>query len=120
MTAFATPADMIARYDVNTLGDICSDDGIPVTTAKLITNTKLTTALNTATGRIKAATLRAARYTVDDLDDLTGESKAYLSDLTCRIAFWYLWQRKPYADDQQRSEIKAQADEALGVLRSGG
>lgn len=119
MTAFATAADMLNRYDVSTLGDICSDDGEPVSLAKLPTNPKLLTAINTATGRIKAAALRAARYSVEDLEDLTGESRDYLADLTCRIAFWYLWQRKPYADDQQRHEIKAQADEALELIRSG-
>lgn len=119
MTAFATPADMIARYDVHTLGDICTDDEDPVTPEKLKTNVKMLTALNSATGRIKAAALRAARYTVADLEGLTGESKEYLKTLTCRVAFWELWQRKPYADDQQRKDVKTLCDEAIEQIRSG-
>lgn len=119
MTAFATAADMMNRYDVTTLGDICGDAGVRITPAQLPTNTKLLTALNSATGKIKANALRAGRYTVADLEGLTGESKAYLADLTCRVAFWYLWQRKPYTDDQQRHQLKADADDAIEEIRTG-
>jgi len=119
MAAFATPADMMNRYDVRTLGDICGDEDVPISRDKLPTNPKLTTALASASGRILAAALRAGRYTETDLQNLTGESKAYLADLTCRYAFWLLWQRKPYADEQQRKEIKEAANEALEEIRNG-
>lgn len=119
MAAFATPTDFLNRYDVRTVGDICSDDGTRVTESALATNDKLTTALNTATGQILAAVLQGERYTAADLAAMTGESAAYLTDLTCRIAFWLLWQRKPYTDDQQRMEAKERADQALELLRTG-
>lgn len=119
MTAFATAADMVNHYDVNTLGDLCSDDGTPVAEGGLAANAKMVAALNSATGRIQAAALRAGRYTVQDLEGLTGESAAYLATLTCRLAFWHLWQRKPYTEDQQRQEAKANADEALEAIRTG-
>jgi phage gp36-like protein len=119
MTAFATAADMIARYDARTLGDLVTDDGNQVAENALAANPKMTAALATATGQIKAAVLRAERYTTAELEALTGESQQYLKDLTCQIAFWCLWRRRPYIDDQQRNEVKASADEALELLRTG-
>lgn len=119
MTAFATAADMVARYDVRTLGDLCGDDGHRIPEEDLAINVPMTKALQTATGKIKAAVLRAERYTTAELDALTGESKQYLIELTCQIAFWCLWKRKPYKDDQQRKEIKQDADDALELLRKG-
>lgn len=119
MTAFATPADMLVRYDVRTLGDLCSDGRGRIQEAELASNSILTALLNEATGQVKAAVLRGDRYKVEDLDALTGESKAYLSGLTCRIAFWLLWQRKPYTDEQQRLEAKKGSDESLELLQNG-
>jgi phage gp36-like protein len=119
MTAFSTSDDMVARFDARTLGDICADNDVQVTQAGLVTNTKMLAALNTATGRLLATALRAKRYSRVDLNSLTGESLDYLKDLTCRIAFWILWQRKPYSEDQQRKEAKQAYDDALEELGSG-
>lgn len=119
MTAFATPADMLIRYDARTLGDLCSDSGVRLQESELTANAKLIALLSSATGQIKSAVLRGERYKVEDLEALTGESLAYLVDLTCRIAFWLLWQRKPYADDQQRLEAKKAYDESLELLQNG-
>lgn len=119
MTSFATPSDMIARYDVRTLGDLSSDTGERTTEAHLATNTKLLTCLASASGRVIASTLRAKKYTIDDLNALTGESLSYLVDITCRVAFWLLWQRKPYVDNQQRMEAKKEYEETLQMLQTG-
>jgi hypothetical protein len=119
MAAFATTADMLLRYDARTLGDLCSDVGTRIPEALLVSDPKLVALLDTATGQIKAAVLRGDRYKTVDLESLTGESREYLVDMTCRIAFWLLWQRKPYSDDQNRMEAKKGADEALELLRTG-
>jgi len=68
-----------------------------------------------------AATLRANMYTREDLEELTGESQAYLADLTCRVAFWKLWARKPWSDEYERvrDEAKRSHDEALELIRTG-
>lgn len=110
---------MCARFDARTLGDVCADNGVQVTEAGLKTNKKMLAALNSATGRIVATVLRAKRYTREDLNGLTGESLDYLKDLTCRIAFWKLWQRKPYSEEQQRPDAKQDHDSALEELGSG-
>jgi len=120
MAAFADSDDMIARFDARTLGDICAnDDDVQVTPAGLAANKKMLAALNTATGKIISVCLRAKRYSRADLDALTGESLEFLIDITCRIAFWHLWKRKPYADDPVRKMAKEEYDEILADLSSG-
>lgn len=120
MAAFADSDDMIRRYDERTLGDICSDvEGQRITPAGLANNANMLAALGTASGRLLATALRAKRYSRADLDALTGESLEYLKDLTCRIAFWFLWQRKPYGEDQQRQEVRKAYEEALEEIGSG-
>lgn len=125
MTAFATAADMITRYDVRLLGDLCADDGSRVTEAALKSTTSpnpiMAAALDSASGKVKAAVLRAGRYTVMQLEALTGESQAYLVDLTCQIAFWMLWRRRPYSEayDSQLKNAKEAYDESLESLRTG-
>jgi phage gp36-like protein len=119
MASYADSDDMVARYDENTLKQLVRDDG--VSEVMLSTNVKMTTALSTATGKVRASLLRGKRYTTDDLDGLTGESLEFLKDIVCRIAFWVLWQRKPYtsAQDTMRQEAKEQADEFLNLLKTG-
>ncbi len=121
MTAFADGDDMIARYDARTLGDLCSDDGTRVAPASIPANTKVTTALSGATGEILAAVRRAGRYSVADLEGLTGESLAYLKDITCAFAWWRLWRRRAYTktDEGMRKSAYEDYREKLEQLRGG-
>lgn len=119
MASFASSSDMVLRYDVRTLGDLCSDDGTPVAEAALASNTKMTTALADATGQILAACLRGGRYSQADLAALTGESASYLKRLCCVVAFWNLWDRKPYSSDETRKAAREEAMEMLEMLRKG-
>lgn len=120
MAAFADSSDMVVRYDTRTLGDLCSDDGNRVAKDDLATSDIMTTALSSATGEIKAATLRAERYTVAQLEALTGESQEYLKTLTCAVAFWRLWSRKPY-NEKNSGQVQARTEfkEAMERIRSG-
>jgi len=119
MAAFATSADMLARYDARSLGDLCSDNGEPVTAAQLAANSKMTTALADATGQMLAACLRGGRYTAADLAGLTDESLSYRNRICCVLAFWNLWDRKPYTSDEARKAAKEEAKEMLEMLRTG-
>ena len=121
MAAFATATDMIARYDSRTLGDLVADDGARVPEGALASDSKMTAALNSATGELKAALLQGERYTVTELESLTAESQAFLVDLTCRVAFWRLWSRKPYSQsfDGVRQVAKSEYTDALEMLRTG-
>lgn len=120
MAAFAASTDMVNRYDVRTLGQLCGD-GATIGEGALASDDKMTAALESATGQIIAAVLVGERYSRADLDGLSDESADYLVDLTCRVAFWKLWDRKPYTgrEDPNRTAAKKEALEALDMLRKG-
>jgi len=117
---YATPDDMIARFDVRTLGDHAADGDTRVSAADLVTNAKMIAMLADASGQVNAACLQGERYSVEDLGGLTGDSAAFLVRLTCDIAFGHLWRRRPYTDDNEaRAEAIRQADDHLTRLRDG-
>lgn len=121
--AYATPAQMIQRYDVRTLGDLVGDNGIRVDRAALATDANLQAALDDASGEIEAALLQGKRYTTAQLTALTGNSAKYLVRLTCTIAFGLLFGRRPWSDDDEegsgRRGAEKQARAALEMLRKG-
>ena len=117
--SFASPAQMLERYDARTLGDIVSDTGVRVTSANLLTDANLQAALDDASGEIESALYQARRYSASDLAALTGNSLKLLVRLTCQIAFGHLWERRPWSDDEQRERAIERADKALERLRKG-
>tara|TARA_R100000149_G_C5878573_1_gene142807 strand:+ start:923 stop:1447 length:525 start_codon:yes stop_codon:yes gene_type:complete len=129
MASYADHSDMIARYSAGLLGDLVSDDGARVPASSLAVNDKLIVALRTATGYIKAHLRQADRYTDAQLDGISDvssahydlESAAMLADLTCRLAFWHLWKRKPWSDTHESARKQAEDDykTTLDMLRKG-
>lgn len=116
---YATPADLLKRFDARTLGDLAADDGKRIVPSALLSDANVASALDDASGEIEAALLQGARYSALDLTNLTGNSKQYLARICCEIAFGLLWRRRPWADDQQRLEAIKRADEHLERLRKG-
>ena len=117
--SYASPADLIARKSVQTLGDLVSDDGTRITPTGLLANVNLQDALNDASGEIEAALLQGNRYQVSDLNALSGNSQGYLKRITCEIAWAFLLSRKP---DRRVEELKAALelqDVYLERLRTG-
>lgn len=121
MSAYASPADMIARYDVRQLGDLVRDDGERATSDELLTDTVMQTALDDAAGEIEAACMQSQRYTATELASLTGNSRNYLNRLNCMLAFANLWNRRQWGTmhDDQRDEANNQAKKQLERLRKG-
>lgn len=121
MAAYATPADLITRYDARVVGDLVSDSGIKVNRQDLQDHAVLLAILLDASGEIDAAILQAKRYTAAQLAALTGNSLNHLKRLTCTIAFGLLWERRPWADedDSGREEAQKRARQALESLRKG-
>lgn len=119
--AYAAASDLINYKDARHLGDLCSDDGTRVASGSLSGDAKITAALDAASGEVEAALLQGKRYTAADLADLTGNSLAYLKKLTCDIAFWILWDRKPAyrPDEHSREKAMEQCAESLKKLRTG-
>ena len=94
MAALATSDDMRERYDERRLGNLVSDTGTSVNPEDLLLDTKMLTALSSATGRVKAALFRGNIYTEEDLTNLTAESLDFVKDLVCVIGYYNLVRRK--------------------------
>lgn len=120
--SYATPAQLLKRYDARIVGDLVSDNGITVKPPELITNANLLAVLEDASGEVDAAVLQAKRYTTAQLAALTGNSAAYLVRITCAIAMGLLWERREISDDEddgQRESAQKRARQALTDLRKG-
>lgn len=119
MSSYAAPSDLVARYDVRTVGNLCSDNGVVVSPANLATDPNLLAVLADASGEIDAALLQGQRYTTADLAGLTGNSLAYLKRLACKIAMGLLWERRPYLEDDNKDAALKAARDSLEKLRKG-
>ena len=119
MAAYATPADMIVRFDSRELGDLVSDTGARVSEANLPADTKLLAILDDASGRIEGALLVGSRYTIDDLTSLTGNAAAYLKRITCDVAMGMLWERRPEGASDARVAAMERSESHLEDLRKG-
>jgi phage gp36-like protein len=129
MANYADANDMTARYSAGLLGDLVSDDGARVPASALSYNNQMVVALRTATGYVKAHLRQADRYTDDVLEGISDSGSAYydaesaemLADITCRIAFWHLWKRKPWSDTHESARKQAEDDykTTLDMLRKG-
>ncbi|MCC7424820.1 MAG: DUF1320 family protein [Planctomycetaceae bacterium] len=119
MASYATPAQIIERYDVRDIGQLVADDDTQVAAGDLDDNTVLLAALADASGDIEAALLAGERYTVANLEGLTGNSASKLVRLTCDIAMAYLYGRRPAHDPDKLKAFEERAAKQLERLRKG-
>lgn len=120
MAAFATNAQMLARYDARILGDLVGDLGAQVSAGSLATDPVLMAFLEDASGLILAACLRGEKYSEADLVALTGNSEAHLVRITCDLAMAALYGRRydhQWMDNREKAE--AVAEKHLERLRRG-
>ena len=116
--AYASPSDMIDRYDGRTIEDLLSDSGEPI--ADIASDQKLAALLEAASGRVEAAVLVANHYTLDELTSLSGNSLALLKDIVCDLAMARLLRRRPEKMGGKAVEaITKEAEEYLDRLRNG-
>lgn len=119
MASYATPADLRSRHDVRVIGDLASDDGRRVHANDIDTNANVLTALADASGAMDAALLQGKRYSKADMEALTGESLSYRKRICCTIAYWYLFERRTWTDDERYETAKDRGRKALELLRQG-
>lgn len=93
-SAYATPADFLARTDAGLLGDFVRDDGAQDSATQLLADTNLATALVDASGLVEAYCEAGGRYTVDDLQALTGNGLGLLKRIVCGLAIQFLRNRR--------------------------
>jgi len=119
MAAYAEPSDLISRYDVNIIGQLVTDDGLQVSESDLEDDAVLLEVLQTASGQVEASMLCGARYSPDDLSDLTGNSASYLKHIVCLIAMALLFERRPAVNSVHAETYLERATKYLEDLRHG-
>lgn len=121
MAAFASGADLIARYDVRTICDLINDDNTAATSGDITggVNLVVNAALADASGEVLTALRQAGRYTEAGLLAMTGNSAALLKKVTCKIAFWNLWERRASWDDDRGDQARADARRVINDLKNG-
>ena len=116
--AYASPADMVLRYDANTLSDLLSDTGEAI--ADLTNNASLLAMLAASSGRLEAALLVSNHYTVTELASLTGNSLALIKDIVCDLTMARVLRRRPEKIASEALQAVAkEAEEYLDRLRKG-
>ncbi len=71
---------------------------------------------------MKTSLFRGNRYTDEQIADLPEDSLAFLKDIICSYAWWFLWRRKSAntdPDDQQFKQAKETHEEYARLLRTG-
>jgi phage gp36-like protein len=119
MAAYAEPSDLLARHDNTVVAELCSEDEHAVPAEDLATDTNLLAALEDASGEVESACLIGKRYSVEDLEGLTGNSLAKLKRITCTIAMANLLERRPVVHVQEAEKLLERAEKYLEQLRTG-
>lgn len=94
MASYADGNDLIARYDVDLIGDLATDlrESPDATSVPILPN--VVTSLADASGEIDVALQAGARYTPVQLESLTGNSQNKLKRICCDIAMSLLISRR--------------------------
>lgn len=113
--AYATPEQLLSRYDSRVVGQLVDDTGGEVTS--LGTNSVVLDALEDASGQIRSAALVANKYSEATLNTLAADQDSFLVRLTCSLALGYLVNRR-MMDTAQYPEV-IRAEQWLAALRFG-
>ncbi len=117
--AYATPQDFINRFDARVCGDLVNDSGNRITASQLMIDDVIQACLDDGAGEINIATLVGQRYTVAQLEALTGVDMAVLVRLNCDIAFYLLALRRGVALNEMQKERREEAKNLLTNLKNG-
>jgi hypothetical protein len=93
---YATPADMLSRFDANLLGMLVRDDRSQASPTELLTEPRILTALADASGDFEDALTVGSRYAPADIAAIPSGSPAgnKVRNIVCGIALQYLrWAR---------------------------
>ncbi len=91
---YATSSQLIQYVDARLVGDLCADNGARVTPTGIQTDPNVLAALSAGTGTINLAALIGNRYTVEQLEALTGDDAAILVMLNSWLALGILCERR--------------------------
>lgn len=114
---YASSSDMTNRFDSREIGDLLSDTGVPVD--DFSGSSKMTAALEDASGEVEAAVMVGKRYTAAELGALTGNSLGHLKRIVCDLAMRNLLARRPAYNPDLLKAFEERAKGHLDALRKG-
>jgi phage gp36-like protein len=117
--AFALPDDLISRYDRRLIADLATDEGETLPAEDLGDHPAVLTALQDASGEMLVALAQGGRYTVDQLEGLSGYALHHRKRICCDIAMNLLMKRRPIVDEERAAAIAKQSREHLKSLAAG-
>jgi phage gp36-like protein len=119
MPRYAEPIDLAARFDIRTIGLLCTDDDQVLSRSAVLDHANVKSALDDASGRIEAALIAGQRYSVEDLQMLTDNSVSHLKSIVCAIAMTRLLRRRPGTYTDLLQQVSNEAEEQLATLSKG-
>jgi len=119
MTAYATGAEFLNRYDARLVGDLVSDTGTPVAPNDLSTNTVLLALLDDASAAVDAAVFVGNRYTPAQMASLSTTAASFVRRLVCDLGLIFLKRRRGRFDNEKDAALLKECNETLDALRKG-
>lgn len=119
MPIYATPTEMLQRYDARLLGELVQDAGTAISAAGLLTDTNLAAALADASSAIDVAVSVGDRYTPAQMADLSDTAAAFCRRLTCDLALIYVKRRRGRFDPEKDGALLEEVNATLKSLRDG-
>jgi len=114
---YATPTDLMTFVDARLIGDLCEDAGNRLTPTQILADPNVAAALSAAAGTINAAVLVGARYTVAQLEAVTGDDAVFIQMLNSWLAFGVLCGRRGRDPKEQPEYV--QSLETLEQIKKG-
>lgn len=118
-TPYCSAAELLIFVDYRTLVDLCSDDnGRPLATD--FTDETSTTGqialaiLQGASGELESAVLLGGRYSVEDLQALTGNQAQFIKKLVADLALWEFYNRRP----DLLSQMPPKCEQAKAIINA--
>lgn len=119
MATYATIADLVARYDIETVGQLATDDGVRLLRDEILVHPTIETALEDACGDVDVNLRVGNRYTPAQLTSLDAHCTAHLKKIVCTIAMAQLFDRRPGLYIEQADATRKRAYEYLDRLAQG-
>lgn len=117
--AYADGYDLVARYDIDVIGDLATDEREPLDRDVIPTHPHVLVALEDAAGEMDVALQAGGMYTPAQLAAMTGNSLNHRKRINCAIAMALLFERRPGVRMDNREEIVKNARGHITALRRG-
>lgn len=116
---YADGNDLVDRYDARVIADVVRDDNTSVPIADVPSHPRVMSALDDASGEFEISLVAGKRYSIKDLEGLSGNNLAMRKRIVCDIAMSYLLQRRASRKPEDAGAAAKLAERHLKRLRDG-